>query len=232
MCARVAQLILAAFFVFVVATVAAFRYLEWWQAIIASAITFFLMVFGAKMLIKSFLGNLGNLAKGLFETKSKVLRGATIQVHSVSPTEVPAEALPSEEDEEEETDPDDEDEEGEKPTDPRDLSWYQIETTIFPDQNAAGPMTHWDIDDLRLVPSDAPPMSMDDDDNEGDRPEFDLLEVRVVTDGQPQEPDGSKFLGPQRLRFKSGFPKGVREVKFQYYFENFGVIPLTPALPR
>jgi hypothetical protein len=44
-------------------------------------------------------------------------------------------------------------------------------------------------------------------------------------------PDGSKFLGPQRLRFTAGFPKDVREAKFQYYFENFGRIALTPGFP-
>jgi hypothetical protein len=167
MCARVAQLLLAALFVFVVVTVAAFRYLEWWQAILASAATFILILFGAKLLIKSVIGNLGNLAKGLFETKSKVLRGATIQVHSVRPTEPPADAVAAATGDGE---PGEDEDEGEKPADPRDLSWYEIETTIFPDQNEAGPMTHWDIDDLRLVPIDAPPMSMDDD-NDDDRHE-------------------------------------------------------------
>lgn len=231
MCARIFYLILAAVFLFVVVTVAAFRYLVWWQAILASAATFVLLVFGAKLLIKSFIGNLGNLAKGLFEMKSKALRGATIQVHSVRPTEVPADVLAGFEEAKQSEDEDDGPEE--KPADPRDLAWYEIEVTVFPSATPSGPMTHWDIDDLRVVPLDAKPMSMSDGDEEDDdHPESGLHGLTVVVDGDPQEPEGPKFAGPQRIRFAAGLPKTVREAKFQYYFENFGHIPLTAALPR
>ena len=226
MCARVAQLILTALFVFVVATVAAFRYLEWWQAILASAATFVLLLLGAKMLIKSVIGDLGNMAKGLFEVKSKVLRGATTQVHSVRPTDVPADLAA---DAEEHAADADEDEDEDPPADPRDLSWYEIEATVFPDETAAGPMTHWDIDDLMLVPFDAPPTAIDDD---RETPESQLHGLRIVADGEAREPKGPKVIGPQRLRFTAGFPKGVRAAKFRYYFEDFGKIELAPALPR
>lgn len=219
MCARAAQLLLAALFVFVVATVAAFRYLEWWQAILASAATFGMLVFGAKLLIKSFLGNLGNMAKGLFEIKSKVLRGATVQVHSVRPTAVPADLVPEEPG-------DDADEDEEPPADPRDLAWYEVDATIFPAGDTGTPMTHWDLDDLRLVPFDAPAADLDDD-----VPEAEMHGLRVVADGEPAEPDGSKFLGPQRLHFTAGLPKGVRAAKFRYYFEDFGRIELPHPLP-
>lgn len=239
MCARVAQLILAALFVFVVVTVAAFVYLEWWQAILASLVTFLLMVFAAKLLIKTALGRLGDLAKEMFRTKSRVLAGATIEVHSVRATEMPTEVA---EQLKEEAEFEDEDEEAEAKkyredveAQLRDSSWYEVELTIIPKPDPSGPMDHWDIDDLRLVPADAPeedPFADDESDDDDESEEFPLYEVRVIYAGQARELEESKFVGPNRIRFIVGCPRTISELKFRYYFEHFGRIRLAPRALR
>ena len=235
MCARVLQLVLAAMFVYVVVTVAAFVYLEWWQAILVSVVTMFLIVFVAKMMIRSAIGRLGSFAKEMFSVKSRVLRNATVEVHTVRPTDVPAKfveelnelAIP---------DPDDDDEIGEDRRDTeravRDYSWYEIEATIFPDPCEAGPMKHWDVDDLKLVPANAKPEEPFGEGEDEDRPEFELHDLQLVADGVAEAVDNSKLHGPHRLRFTSGFPRTVREVKFQYYFEQFGHVRLESAFRR
>ena len=225
MCGRVLQLLLAALFVFIVATVAAFVYLPWWQAFLASGLTFLLLIAGGKVLISSAIANLGEFAKEMLNIKGKVLHGATIQVHKVEPIEPPAEAfqqLP------EEFDDDEERQEYEQQQERlRSANWYRIETTIFPSPDAQGPMTHWDIDDLRLVPSTAKPPSFDmnEDDDESDE-DFELYDMQIIVNGQSHTPDDSKFLGPQRLRFVVGVPGSVSELTFRYYFEQFGLIRL------
>jgi hypothetical protein len=226
MCARLFYLLLASLFAFVIISVAAFVYLEWWQAILASGFTFMLIVTGIKYLIKSMLGNLGQMAKGLFDAKSKVLRNASVDVHSVRSTSPPL-ALT-----EQLNDPNtDEFERAEAAADLQNLRWYEIEASIFPDANQAGPMQHWDYYDLRIVPEDAPPRGMwnagDSDDSESE-----LHHLRVVENGESREPLEDKPSGPRRLHFVAGLPAHVKAAKFQYYFEQFGhiALPTGPAI--
>ncbi len=225
MCARIAQLILAGMFVFVVATVAAFRYLEWWQAILASAATFLLLIFAAKVLLRTAIGRLGDMAMGMFDVKSRVLRGATVQVHAVRPGSPPASLPqpPADGDDLDDADP----EALQEIAELHDRAWYDIEVTIFP-APADGPMEHWDLGDLRLAPADAPAPTFGSD---GDGDDFELYDVMVVTDGVPAPAEDTKFRGPQRLRFTTGLPKTVQEVQFRYYFEQFGRFPLIRQLP-
>ncbi|MGL6096510.1 MAG: hypothetical protein ACRC7O_12020 [Fimbriiglobus sp.] len=226
MCARIVYLILAGMFVFLVTTVAAFRYLVWWQAILASAATFLLLIYAAKVLIRTAFGRLGDMAKGMFDAKSKVLHGATIQVHAVRPSSPPASLPqpPADGDDLDDADPDTLQEIAEL----HDRAWYDIEVTIFP-APADGPMEHWDLDDLRLAPADAPTPTFGSDGDDGD--DFELYDAMVVTDGVPNPPDEAKFRGPQRVRFTVGVTKTVHEVQFRYYFEQFGRVPLIRQLP-
>ena len=62
MCRRIALLLLAGLFAYVTATVAAFVYLRWWQAILASAVTLGLIVLSAQLLIKTVFRRLGAMA--------------------------------------------------------------------------------------------------------------------------------------------------------------------------
>ena len=50
MCAKFAYALLAAFFVFVVGTIAAFVYLDWWQALLVSLAIFVTLIYGAPSL--------------------------------------------------------------------------------------------------------------------------------------------------------------------------------------
>ena len=229
MCAKFVYLILGGFFVFIVATVAAFVYLDWWQAILASLGTFLTLIFVAKQIVRSTFKNLRKMAEGVFTQRSEVLRGASVEVHSVRPTAMPEE-LRAEARRviDGDRDPDDDDEPDETPNYDN-FQWCEVELTVFPNaadvKNAAG----WDIDSLVLVPIDAPKLEFLNADD-SDQPEFDLLNVRIVADGNAVEPDGESLTGPRRLRFTVGAPRGTRLLKMQYFFEQFGRVELPPAL--
>jgi hypothetical protein len=232
-CARVFYLLLAAVFVYVTVTVAAFVYLPWWAAVLTSALTFVSLVAGGKMLgrwwVRSLVGRAGDVAQGMFDVKSRVLRGATVDVHSVRPADPPRELVEWARTVHEEGDAD---ERADAAAQVEDRAWYQFEVTIFPDPAAAGPMGHWDLDDLRVVPAGARPRKIfDADGDDGSGEESELHEPRVIQDGVAVEPVDAKFTGPQRLRFVAGLPKGVKEAQFRYYFEDFGAIRIPQALP-
>ncbi len=223
MCAKFLYLLLAAFFVFVVGTIAAFAYLEWWQALLVSLAIFVSLIYSAKVYVRRQLRGLRRVAEGLFTQKSSALKGATVEVHSVRPT-----AMPDEVREGLSRANDDADDDEGPPPDYANYQWAEVEMTVFPPADAAGAFTHWDIDGLRLVPIDAPKLEFMGDDEE-DRPEYELWDVQLVDGGVASEPDGGKLDGPRRLRFTIGVPRGTRLLKVQYFFEQFGRIEL-PAL--
>jgi hypothetical protein len=231
-CARVFYLLLAAVFVYVTVTVAAFVYLPWWAAIPTSALTFVGLIAGGKMLgrwwIRSFVDRAGEVIQGGFDVKSRVLRGATVDVHAVRPADPPRELVEWVRSVHEEGDVQ---ERADAIAQVEDRAWYQFEVTIFPDPNAGGQTETWDLDDLRVVPAGAePPKVFDQEDDDG-ADESELHDLRVIQNGEAVEPDGAKFQGPQRLRFVAGVPKGVKEAQFRYYFEQFGSIRIPQALP-
>jgi len=231
MCRQFLQYLLAALFVFLVATVAAFVYLPWWQALLASGLTFLLVIVAGKLLIQSFLANIGELAKELLTMNGKVLRGATIEVHTIEPTDPPA-ALSQDLTGEFDNDQDRREFEQELER-LRSAKWYRIETTIFPQLRSEGTMTHWDIDDLRLVRSTAKPSAFaetEPDQDAAEAEEFELYDLEIVMNGTCETPETSTFYGPQRLRFKVGVPESVSELTFRYFFEQFGLIRLPERL--
>lgn len=211
MCGRIAYILLGALFTFVVATIAAFTYLEWWQAILVSMLTFMVVVRVTKWIITKFvIGRISDFAQGIFQTKSQVLKGASVDVHLVAPSEPPSDLeLYDDDDEPIEMDPQ--------------LRWYNIELTIFPESDSEGPMTHWDVDDLVLVP-------ITNDVNEDGGPDetnmVELYGTQLIEDGRAIDFDDSKLNGPQRLRFRIAVPPMVDVLKFRYYMEEFGRIEL------
>ncbi len=234
MCAKFTYLILGGFFVFVVATVAAFVYLDWWQAILASLGTFLFLVFVAKQVIRSTFRNLRKVAEGMFTRKSATLRGATVEVHAVRPASMPKQAR---DELEQFIDTNDADRERGATPDYGNYQWCEVEATVFPPAGDTATFAAWDVASLVLVPIDAPKLEfLGGDDSE--TPQFDLLDVRVVADGSASQPVGEGFAGPQRLRFTVGVPRGTRLLKFQYFFEQFGrvelpsTLGLPPAKPR
>jgi hypothetical protein len=78
--------ILAFVFLFVVATVAAFVYLPWWQALLASFAAMWLLLLAAKIALKQLAGKtFGKVRKTIehaLEDRGKVLRGASIASRS------------------------------------------------------------------------------------------------------------------------------------------------------
>ena len=224
-CSRVFYGLLAALFAYVVVTVAAFRYLEWWQAILASAATLVVIVMGGKFLVKAAIGRLGSMAQGMMDQHSKVLKDATVDVHSVKPVPPPADLEDDAEDEDA-----DEFDRAEAAADLRNLRWYEIELSVFPDRETTEPTDGWSADTLVLVRSSAKPPTlgqMMEDDPETYQPR----NLRVMVDGEPMEAE-EELTGPQRLRFTTGVPTGVKELALRYVVHQFGRIRLPDvALP-
>jgi hypothetical protein len=54
----------------------------------------------------------------------------------------------------------------------------------------------------------------------------------VLTDGQFIDDTQGKYEGPQHIQATVAVPPHVRELKFRFYAEQFGRIPLPPPLPR
>jgi hypothetical protein len=220
------RLILVGFFVYLAVTIAAFVYLEWWQAILASAVTFILFLRGVRWLLLSFVRGMGDTIKQIADFKSRVLRGATADVHSVRRVEPPRHLADPDPDDDEPPEPGDV---GEFLAEIENRDWYEIEATIFPDPAPAGPMKSWDPYELMFVPIDEGPL----DELADDAHDRDVLveQVRVVRDGEAVElGDASMVRGPQRLRVLAGFPKRLGAVKFRYYYEDFGRVELPGQL--
>ena len=214
---RILQYILGILLLFVIFTVAAFIYLKWWQALIVVFVMIIAMVLGVKYIIR----NLGNImAKSMikiFEVKSQVLRGADATIHSVQP-------VPQPPPQEEIDDPDEAD------APPENANYYRLDVTITP-KPSEGPMHHWDLGDLRLVPFDTPATSLEKMQDEGDIEQYPLDQTEVKTGEHFAADEQGKYEGPQQIRATVAVPPHVRELKFQYYAEQFGHVPLPAPLP-
>ena len=125
MCARLFYLLLAAVFGYVTATVAAFVYLDWWQAILASAGTFVLLVSGVRLAVRRTVrvaaGRVEAAARTMFGADGAALRGAEVVVHAVRPV----------------------------------AGGYEFELTVFPPPAADRSPARWNVFDLVLEPADA-----------------------------------------------------------------------------
>lgn len=221
-CSRVLYGLLAVLFGYVVITVAAFRYLEWWQAILASAATLIIIVIGAKLLVKAAVRRLGAVAQGLMEQHTKALKNASVDVHTVRSIPPPAET----------TADTDEFDRVEAAADLRNIRWYEIELSIFPDREQADPSDAWSPESLVLVPATAkPPLPFGTGRHVGgDSTEIVIRSLKMIVDGEPMSPD-HEVTGPHRLRFIAGVPSGMRELTLRYVVHQFGRIRLpAPAL--
>jgi len=207
--------VLFAFFVFVAATVAAFVNLKWYQAILASGLTFVTLCYLGLHVIRYSLRRVQRKFFQLFEVKGQVLKQASVDVHSVRAV------IPTKQDLEEWS------EQGQQ-IDPAGLSWYEIEFTLFPDAGHPGPMTHWDVDDLTLVPLTAkvPTGPV------GANPEIEAVPMDVVRieNGEEYDLDDRKLQGSHRLRITVGLMRGISNWTFRYYGESFGQIRLPASI--
>ena len=239
------RFLLVALLLFIVVTIAAFVYLEWWQALIVIVGMIFAIVLGAKFIIRSFIGNIGKALMQGFEIKGKVLRGATAEVHAIEavpapPPKVIDQADDEDEDENEYEDEDDGDDNvpagrggagGDDEEDEADRAYYRIDVTIRP-HNGEGPMTHWDVGDLCVVDHKAPPLNLTLGEDSGAGEGYHFEDVKIFENGRLHPDEEGKYEGPQRLNVLVGVPAGLRELKFRYYAEQFGRIVLPPPYPR
>jgi hypothetical protein len=212
--------LLFAFFTFIVVTVAAFVYLDWYWAISVSLITMLTLVKLGGAFLRWRLRRMATMFQDIFKVKSQVLHGAAVEVHSITHAAAPDRPLL----EHDHSGSDgDEDEDEAQPPPHRLLTWYCMDVTITP-ANGPGPMEHWDLSDLRLIAGNARvPTNLEEGEEEDD---YELNEVEIEEQGRFRMAEEGKYTGPQRLRFLAGLPTELREVKFRYYFEEFGRIVL------
>jgi hypothetical protein len=224
--------VICSLLLFVIFTVAAFRYLEWGQALLICFGMIAAFFFGLKLIIKSFMNNLGRTLLAGFDIKSRVLRGAGVEVHSVHAVpRPPAKFIDQEgnEDEDEDEDEDDDDEEEPAPDADR-LAYYRIDFTLRPLDENAGPMQHWDLDDLCVVDVAAPPLSLDPNQSGDPGVGYHLADIQIFEAGKFQDDDQGKHVGTQRVSTVIAVPPELRELKFRYYTEQFGRVTLPPPM--
>lgn len=195
---------IALLFLFVVAAgIAAVIYLPWWGTvglIVLFAVA--LKLLGERIFVA--------VLKLPFKAKGAVLRGATAEIHSVTPTSPQARKMGGDDDEDE------------APAKPR--KWFVVDVTIKP---AAAPESQsgfqlWGPGELTLV---SPTAKADDTDEDEDLCDIESVEI-ATEDGKFAADEGMKYGGPQRLRLTLAAAPEAKSLQFRYYFELFGEVRL------
>jgi hypothetical protein len=213
----------------VVVTVAAFKYLEWWQAILASVLFFVVLVRGmmlvGKLLFKTWINQIGEQV-GSFVNADQ-FRGAEVDVHAIKPTAPPARVRYELED------PDLDDEERRQMEANYDrLAWYQFDLSIYPkpgEVKPGAPPPQWQPSWLLLEPANA---RKSEEWHEGFEHAFEMHDLSLMQDGQvtPVETACQEgVMGSQRLQFVAGVPRELRTMRLKYHTEAFGNIELPAA---
>ena len=145
---------------------------------------------------------LGGAVKGLFETKSRVLRGTRVQLHFVQPAAAP-----------------------EGVEDAVSRRWFLVDATFeVPAPSRGRRMTFWDPFELDVVDAAAPARELDDeDDHDGPDDLAVVHDVKLWADGTLHELE-DKLQGSARLRLHVGLKPPLVKGKFRYYFEDFGAV--------
>lgn len=141
-----------------------------------------------------------------FKAKGAVLRGATAEIHSVTPASAPLRRK------------DDEDDDEDSASEAGPLVHYLIDVTVTP-AASDGPFQMWEPCSIQLALSTAKADDTDGDDEAGE-----IHAVRIWQDDAFVDDEGMKFPGPQRLELHVGVAPAIREVRFRYYFELFGTV--------
>ena len=192
------------------------RYLPWWGTVllIVADVTL-LVVAGPKLAAFAFK----QFAMGLFNRKSRALRGARVHVHRIEPAEKPASLTEPESPAEQDDETDDELETPDEPEEPDDRHYVLVDFTITP-QATSGAMRYYDTTELMLVPYDAE-VGLTEHSTLGGSAS--VAEQWLVDESGKATTDFDKLTGPARLRTVFACPPTLHgRVKFQYYFEAFG----------
>src|SRR5262245_29648370 len=192
--------LLAVLAAFTAGAVLAVRLLPWWALLLG----FLLLVLTGKLVIGWLIRKLFLMP---FRAKGAVLKGASAQVHKVSPaaaspTEVPADVSPA-------------------------SKHYLVEVTIRPDMpdKPEGPFRMWEPGELRLVRPESV-LHPESDEADDEDSVCTVTKIQVEDEGRWTDDEGMKFGGPQKLRLHLAAEPGVRALKFRYYFEEFGSVRL------
>lgn len=216
MCGRIFLIIVISIGAFVGVTVAAFVYLQWWQAIIASVSLLAVLLMGSQILLRTAIRTWGEQLTKLTAGHSVVLRNATIQVHKVQRADPPREL--TEEDEFDDNDPETRAERNEEVLG---KTWYKIEMTIFPNPDIEESVNPWMPESLAFVAYDTePPKNLMAD--FGVDHVWTPDRIKRVSDRSEDEEN----TGPQRLLVLVGIPNEVRDLAVRYMTEQFGRIRL------
>ena len=182
MCAQVGTYLLAAFGLFVIITAASFAYLPWWQAILASAASGYVIARVLRWLALRTVRRVGSLLEAALQLGRGVLRQATVDVHSVRPVGAPMLGAFG----------DSAHAESAGPAPAAVVPGYQIELTVFPP--GAATQAPWDARTLRLGHADA-----------ANPAEYEPTRVESVEGGEAAELDGL-LTGARRLRLAATLP--------------------------
>jgi hypothetical protein len=191
-------IVLAVLGFFVVGAVLAVRWLPWWALVLGFLLLVVLGVFVIGRLVR-------RLILMPFRAKGAVLKGASARVHLVSPAAASAT-------------------EGTAGASAESREHYLVEVTIMPGQ-PKGPFGLWEPGELRLVRSESVlrPESDEPDDEDS---ACEITKIQIEGEGRWLDDEGVKYGGTQRLRLHVAARPGVRDLKFRYYFEEFGSVRL------
>lgn len=192
--------------VLVILVILAIKYLPWW-ALIA------LVVASALLLPWAFKQGMQQLMLLPFKAKGQVLKGATVQVHQVQPTNMP-------------TLRQDADMPLAEFADRREryhqLKWFTVDASIAPSQPDGDVVfPAWEPGELMLV---LPGQRVKNLDGLAANAVSEIHNYEIYrTNRFELDPDG-KHLGAQRVRFLVGVQPGVQMLQFRYYLELFGEV--------
>jgi hypothetical protein len=225
MCGRIFVLLLVAIVAFVAVTALAFIYLQWWQAILASATFLAVLFFGGKLLLRTAIVAWGEQLTKMTAGQAVVLRNASLQVHKVERTDPPRE-LTEDDDEFDDEDPDSRREREEELLG---KTWYKIELTIFPNPDIEESTNPWSPHDIQFADFDSePPRNLMTNFDEHEEDSWVPYKLKVLTDQTDDSEE--EHSGPMRFLALVGLPNELRAVAIRYYTEQFGRIKLPGPL--
>jgi hypothetical protein len=228
------------------------RYLPWWGVVIVLiAEVFFLLRAGPALLKYGFK----RFFLRIFLTKSRVLKGATVQVHEVRLTTRPARrrqlnAQPESPDQQRtevtaadgtiistpvadsdpDSQPDDqdvEDSDDDSQADSKNDRFVLIDFTLTPIPGVSR-MQHYEPSELLLIPINAKISLTEDPTSDG--LSASAHDLTLIDPAGAQTKDFDKLTGPSHLRITFRCPQPLQgRVKFRYYFESFGDLALPNA---
>lgn len=187
--------------------------------------------------------------------QAAALRGATVEVHSIEPAPTPPsdpDDYDSADDDSEHDEWDDvdvgEDEEDAASAGDHDSGtlmdpemadlfydgprhWYYVDVTVYPEMRADGRPTEYTPWHPRLVMLLGPTKDWPAQTPLGAFPHIadgicEVRELSVWRHGSWEAEESEEVLGPQRLRMYVGVKPGVKELRFNYFFETIGVLNL------